>query len=257
MRWAAACGAMTAVFLLSSCGGSSSGSPAVASVPSTSATDLTSNTLPNSPAGTQLRWFLSSVTDAPLSRQEIGSHFDSFFLDKVSTAKINAALAELPAPGTLVGVLSSEPTGLVVIANFGTARLRVTLSVDGSGLIDGLELTAAASATSWSQIDQILAALAPNVSFLAARVANGSCQPIHQLASSTPRPLASEFKLFVLGALAHQVATGRVGWNQKLTVARSAQKPRECEGIRVPSIQPCRYEGLRAGNGDQDDLDQR
>ncbi|MGB7053597.1 MAG: serine hydrolase [Acidimicrobiales bacterium] len=209
---------MTAVFLLSSCGGSSSGSPAVASVPSTSATDLTSNTLPNSPAGTQLRWFLSSVTDAPLSRQEIGSHFDSFFLDKVTTAKINAALAELPAPGTLVGVLSSEPTGLVVIANFGTARLRVTLSVDGSGLIDGLELTAAASATSWSQIDQILAALAPNVSFLAAREANGSCQPIHQLASSTPRPLASEFKLFVLGALAHQVATGRVGWNQKLTV---------------------------------------
>jgi hypothetical protein len=158
------------------------------------------------------------VTDAPLSRQEIDSHFDAFFVEKVTTAKINAVLAELPADGSLVGVLSSEPTGLVVIANFGAARLRITLSVDGSGLIDGLELTASASATSWSQIDQNLAALAPNVSFLAARVANGSCQPIHQLASSTPRPLASEFKLFVLGALAHQVADGRVGWNQELTV---------------------------------------
>jgi hypothetical protein len=218
VRWVAVCGAITAAFILSSCGGSRSGSPAAASVPSTSTTDLTSKTLPNSPAGTQLRWFFSSVADAPLTRQEIETHFDAFFLDKITTAEINAALAELPAPGTLVGVLSSEPTGLVVIAKFGTAMLRVTLSVDGSGLIDGLELTASVSATSWSQIDQRLAALAPNVSFLAARVANGSCQPIHQLASSTPRPLASEFKLFVLGALADQVADGRIGWNQKLTV---------------------------------------
>ena len=140
MGWAAACGAMATAFILSSCGGSSSGSPAVSSVPSTSTTDLRSKTLPNSPAGTQLRWFLGSVADAPLSQQEIDSHFDGFFLDKVSAAKINTALAELPAPGTLVGVLSSEPTGLVVIANFGTARWKVTLSVDGSGLIDGLLL---------------------------------------------------------------------------------------------------------------------
>jgi beta-lactamase class A len=41
---------------------------------------------------------------------------------------------------------------------------------------------------------------------------------VHQVASSTARPLASMFKLFVLGALAHQVAVGRVSWNQELTV---------------------------------------
>jgi hypothetical protein len=171
---------------------------------------------------------LSTVGDAHVSQQEIESHFDTFFLGKVSPAKMSAALAELPAPGTLVGVLSSEPTGLVLIANFGAEhvqgvepapglKLKVTLSVNRSGLIDGLKLTSVL-ATSWSQIDQTLAALAPSVSFLAARVSNGSCQPIHQLASSTPRPLASEFKLFVLGALAHQIATGRVEWNQELTV---------------------------------------
>ena len=142
------------------------------------------------------------------------------FLDKISAAKINAVLAEFPAPSgaQVIEVLTTEPTALVVIANFGTKRLRVTLSVDGSGLIDGLELAPSASATSWSQIDQTLAAFAPGVSFLAARVANGSCQTIHQLAASTPRPLASEFKLFVLGALAHQIAAGHVTWDQKLTV---------------------------------------
>jgi hypothetical protein len=168
------------------------------------------------------------VADAPLSQQEIDSHFDSLFLGKDSAAKINAALAELSAPGKLVGVLSSEPSGLVVMANFGTEhvqgvepspglRFKVTLSVDGSGLIDALKL-APVLETSWSQIDHTLAALGPSVGFLAARVANGSCQTIHQMASSTPRPLASEFKLFVLGALAHQIAAGHVTWDQELTV---------------------------------------
>jgi hypothetical protein len=115
-------------------------------------------------------------------------------------------------------LLAEDPSSLIAIASFGTERFNVSLSVDGSGLIDGLRLAPSASVASWSEIDQTLAALAPNVSFLAARVSNGSCLPIHQLASSTPRPLASEFKLFVLGALAHQVGTGQVGWNQELTV---------------------------------------
>ena len=38
------------------------------------------------------------------------------------------------------------------------------------------------------------------------------------MAASTARPLASMFKLFVLGALAHQIAAGQVSWNQDLTV---------------------------------------
>ncbi len=218
MGWAAACGAIAAASILSSCGWSSSGSPAIANGPSTSTTDLLSKTLPNDPAGTQLRWFLNSVATAPLSGQEIGAHFDALFLGKIDAAKINTVLAELPTPGTLVGVLSSGPTGLVAIARFGTVRWKVTLSVDGSGLIDSLLLTPSPSETNWSQIDRALAAIAPNVSFLAARVTNGSCQVIHQLASSTPRPLGSEFKLFVLGALAKQVATGKIRWNQELAV---------------------------------------
>jgi beta-lactamase class A len=221
MRWAAAYGAMVAALILSSSGvGTSSGSPSAAGRSPTSTADLTSVTVPQGPPGTQLTWFLSSVADVPLSQQEIDAHFDTLFLDKISAAKINTVLAEFPTPSgaQVVGVLSSEPTGLVVIANFGTERLRVTLSVDGSGLIDGLELAPSASATSWSQINQTLAALAPDVSFLAARVANGSCQTIHQLAASSLRPLASEFKLFVLGALAHQIGAGHVTWDQKLTV---------------------------------------
>ena len=221
MRWATAYGLIVVALILPSCGiGTSSGSSSTAKRSPTSAADLTFVTVPQGPAATQLAWFLNSVADVPLSQQEIDAHFDALFLDKISAAKINGVLAEFPAPSgaQVVEVLTKEPTALVVIANFGTQRLKVTLSVDGSGLIDGLVLAPSASATSWSQIDQSMAAVAHSVSFLAARVTDGSCQTIHQLAASTPRPLASEFKLFVLGALAHQIAAGHITWDQELTV---------------------------------------
>jgi hypothetical protein len=61
--------------------------------------------------------------------------------------------------------------------------------------------------------------LAPEVGFLAARVTeNGVCEPIHEVAPSTVRPTASQFKLFVLGALAGQILDGRVGWDQAMAV---------------------------------------
>jgi hypothetical protein len=218
LRWVAACGAMATGLLLSSCGGSASGS-APAGVPSASTAVLMAATIPDTPAGTQLRWFLSAVAHAPLSPQEVDSHFDGSFLAEISVARINMILAEFPtAGGSLVKLLAEDPSSLIAIAEFGSDRVNVSLSVDGSGRIDGLRLAPAPSVSSWTEIDETLRALAPDVSFLAARVVKGSCQPVHQVASSTPRPLASEFKLFVLGALVHRVATGQVRWNQELTV---------------------------------------
>jgi beta-lactamase class A len=61
--------------------------------------------------------------------------------------------------------------------------------------------------------------LGPEVGLLVARVTpDGRCHPVHEIAPSTPRPTASQFKLFVLGALANEIADGRVTWDQKLTI---------------------------------------
>ena len=183
-----------------------------------------STTVPDTEVGTQLSWFLAAVADAPLSQQEIGAHFDAGFLSKVSVDEFNQVLLEdVPAPSgaSLVGVVSQDPTSLVAVATFGPLTEKVSISVDGAGLIGGLLLSASlpASPTSWAQLDRQLRDLAPQVGFLAAEVSpDGSCTPIHEVASSTARPMASEFKLFVLGALAHQITSGRVTWGQKLTV---------------------------------------
>jgi hypothetical protein len=192
-----------------------------------------SRTVPDDRVGRQLTWFLRAVADIPWSRQEIRAHFDSGFLAEVSPDQINSELEHGPTPmggslppsgASLIGLLSQDPehdpVSLMAVAAFGGTQLTVTISVDGAGLISGLLLTPyQPPPTSWGQIDIDLAALAPDATLLVARVSpGGSCIPVHQVGSSIAQPLASMFKLFVLGALAHQIAAGRVSWTQELTV---------------------------------------
>jgi hypothetical protein len=76
------------------------------------------------------------------------------------------------------------------------------------------------SSRAWADIDRDLAALGPEVGLLAARVSSdGRCRPVHEVATSTPRPAASQFKLFVLGALAGEIDAGRLSWHQTMTVS--------------------------------------
>jgi hypothetical protein len=182
-----------------------------------------SRTIPDTQVGAQLGWFLGAVADLPMSQQVIHSHFDSFFLSEVSPDQLNAVLRGVPAAGgaSLVGLLSEAPTSLVAVATFGAETVRVTISVDNSGLIDGLLLEPylPPSPSSWAAVDHTLSTLAPDVSFLAAEVpTDGNCKPLHQVNSSAARPLGSEFKLFVLGALAREIGAGRLSWARDLTV---------------------------------------
>lgn len=76
----------------------------------------------------------------------------------------------------------------------------------------------------WAAIDGDLARVAPHVGFLAAEVTpGGTCRPIHGVAPFTARPTASQFKLYVLGALANAIAAGRISWSQTVTVDDSVR----------------------------------
>jgi beta-lactamase class A len=72
------------------------------------------------------------------------------------------------------------------------------------------------------------------------RITGGSCQPIHAIDPTTPAPLASTVKLYVLDALGNAVASGRIAWNQRLTVTAklkslpSGELQQEPDGTRIP-----------------------
>jgi beta-lactamase class A len=186
---------------------------------------LISRTAPDAPVGRQLTWFLRAMADIPWSPRVIRAHFDSGFVAQVNPLQINSELENLPAvAASLTGLLwqhpARDPVALEAVASFGGQLLTVQITADHAGLISGLLLTPyQPPPTSWAQADRDLAALAPDASLLAARVSPGGvCTPVHQVAAAAARPLASMFKLFVLGALAHQITAGHVSWDQELTV---------------------------------------
>jgi beta-lactamase class A len=188
---------------------------------------LLADSLPATPAEQQLSWLLQATVHPPANPVAVvAGHFDQAFLQQVPAAQLVTVVSELNGPTGmhLVRLANESPTELVAIAKETRSELTITLTVDGAGLINGLlfgpHLPPAPK--NWSQLDRRLAALAPDTSFLAARISSdGECSPVNQVAATTPRPLASMFKLFVLGALAHQIAAGTVSWNQELTVTNA------------------------------------
>ncbi len=184
-------------------------------------------TVPATAAGRQLDWLLS-IVKLPLGTAQIDSHFDAAFLAKAPPAELNSVFAGLAqsGPPTLVALSRAAPSSLSAVISFGQTAYDVALTVDGSGLISGLLFTphAVAAPASWRALDAQLAAIAPGVGFLAAKVdAGGTCTAVHGVRAATPRPLGSMFKLFVLGALANAVREHTIGWGQQVTVTAAVK----------------------------------
>jgi hypothetical protein len=181
---------------------------AVAQVRPTRMAQTATVSLPGTPVGSQARWFVGAVTHWPIPTAEIKAHFDSTFLAQVPPAQLDATLK-----------------GVTVVTVNGTTKLTVSIAVDSHGLIAGLVLGPAGAPptppvpSTWSGVDEMVRSVAPQVRFLVASVSRGGvCRPLHAIDATTPAPLGSAFKLYVLDALAQAIASGQVSWAQKLTV---------------------------------------
>lgn len=192
---------------------------------------------PDSPAGMQLAWFLGTTARLPLAAAEISAHFDAQFLAHVPTAELNAVLAETPGPMRLLAVSASGEDDLTADVAVAGITLKVQMSVDASGLIDGLLLTpiVAPVFTSWTSIDHELATVAPGVGLLAAEVGkSGTCEQRHAVRATTPRPIGSLFKLYVLGALANAVHRHRIRWDEPVTITAASKVGGSGTLVNVP-----------------------
>jgi len=114
----------------------------------------------------------------------------------------------------------------VTVSTAGGPR-QLTLTVDAAGLISGLYLSLVIppAPTTWQGVDAAIRSVAPDVHLLVAKVTNGSCQPVNSVGPGTAAPLAWASRLYVLDALAQAVASGKVSWNQLLTVTAQLKSP--------------------------------
>lgn len=186
---------------------------------------------PMTSAGAQLGWVLAVLngdkSPASLDDATLAAHFTSAFLRAVPAASLRATFAQLSdayAPVTLAAIEPGATDGALV-ADVVTASgryVRVQIRTDSSGRMGGLLFTQAPSVdptlSTWERFDARFAAVAPRAHMLAAEITSGRCVPVHAVSSSTQGPLGSEFKLYVLSALATQIAAGTRAWSDPLAI---------------------------------------
>jgi hypothetical protein len=179
----------------------------------------------------QLAWIVGATHHLPLTDAELHEHFVPGYFQGLSTQTFEGILVNL-GPLTLAAdppaAEASDSVSAVAssVDSTGTAtKYGVSLSVSHTGLIDSVRWTPLLSQPkTWPAVDKRLRALAPRVSFASERIdRHGACALVHGFHADTPRPLASAFKLYVLGALAHSVAIHHARWDQTLAI-RNAWK---------------------------------
>lgn len=184
---------------------------------------------PDTPPGAQLGWLIAATAHLPISDAEVRAHFDAGYLAMVSPAALNQWLQalnqwlEAGSGAEPVAIKVGEPSMVVAVVSGGGAgpRARVGLTVGSRGLIGDLDISpviAGPVPSTWAGVDDAIRSVAPQVRLLVANVSDGSCEPVHSRDRDTTAPFGSVMKLYVLHALGDAVASGKVSWDQPLTI---------------------------------------
>jgi beta-lactamase class A len=213
--------------------------------------------LPATQAGESLAWALDTVNGGAgdLTGRELRRWFAPDFL------------AALP-PSDLISIfqLYLAPSGPMRLARFegptDGPRVRAILVAPGSDwrvtlgvqpadgrIVElffepvGLPARPAKPPTNWVAFDKQIRKVAPRVSFMAAEITGGACEPIHAFQGDRSLAVGSNFKLYVLGALGEAVAAGAVGWDDPLTISDEYRSLPSGELFRMPTgtVFPVRY----------------
>lgn len=183
-------------------------------------------------AGRQLAWLLEELDGTtPISTSAVRSHFSADVLAALPpdqlVADLQARAAQL-APvrlGRLQGpTLAGDVQGILLSGTAGQWQVNLSVEPQPPNRITALTFTPDPPAalpggpTAWAALDQQFATLAPGASLVAAELGDGGCAPIHALNATAPLGIASGFKVYVLGALAYEVAQGHAAWSEPLAI---------------------------------------
>jgi hypothetical protein len=175
-----------------------------------------------------LAWVLTLLNGTEVTAEVYEARFAQVFRDQVPFGDFGPLIDQISAGTTgwsLVDTETSGSTNLVVLIapTGGEPLLRLLLNIDTDQRIDGLFLQPGEPPVlddppeSYDEAFERLAALG-TTGVLVAETTDGSCQPISETLSRQPLPLASVFKIYVLGAVADAVASGSLAWDDPVTL---------------------------------------
>ncbi|MFJ4658572.1 serine hydrolase [Nocardia sp. NPDC088792] len=176
----------------------------------------------------QLDWLLRASERTTLPDSEIREHLSPELLE--ATGGPGGFRARLAAVGALtlreVGT-ARDDTVVRALVRGGGSDFRLTMGIDESGRIRETGLAAAlAPPASWAELDERVRALGIRIGLAAAEIdQTGHCRLVHGIDADTARPIGSNFKLYVLGAIGRAVAAGTAAWNELLPIRDELKRP--------------------------------
>jgi beta-lactamase class A len=184
--------------------------------------------IPDTPVGRELTWVLSAMAAKP-SEADLALHFSEPFLSAVPPSKIVAIFTQTAqaAPFTVEKVFPGPRAEslVAVVRSTKGPRIRISIGV-GSGnspRIEGLLLRPAIDAIvakSWDEVQSNVRSVAPRTNMLAAEidVDGKEFTPLASIEPTLQLALGSTFKLYILDALATQVAAGTRAWDDAIAI---------------------------------------
>lgn len=215
-------------------------------------------TIPESPAGQQLTWALDQIATAAngTTKATIEHHFSDAYLDVIKPDELIWYFSQYLSPVGPFQIVRWEGgatdlrNNALMLGPAGYWRVELTVTPDPSHKIDLMWFEPVyvsampdAAPTSWSDLKRAFSTIAPKVSVTIGEVHDGSCDPIARVEPDLVLPIASSFKLYVLGELARQVSQGDASWDELLPIDPShiSQPNGEMRYLPVGSEYPLSY----------------
>jgi hypothetical protein len=198
-------------------------------------------TLPDTPLGEQAAWVLAALNEEiePIDIDAgIPERFSAPVLEQLPADELRKVFEQLAAQGPwrVTGVQDGGDQAVITIRPTQGDRLDMQIVVDPAdgdrvaGLLFGPSAADRTPSTSWEELEETVDSFAADTTLVVTEVepagAGGTGttpDPALDRLLATgdpadPRPSGSIFKLYVLGAVADQVAAGALTWETPLTI---------------------------------------
>lgn len=228
--------AILAAGLLAAC------APAGIDGPPTSASAVA---LPDTALGEHAGWVIDAINGAEVTPAEAESRLSAPMLDQLTGADLIGVFTQLgsQSPWVPTAIQDAGDQAIIVVTPASGDALDMQIVVDGDDLISGLLFTPSASArtpaASWSELEKTVNGFAADTTLTVTGLATGDRLAAAGDGSAAgderSQPSGSMFKLYVLGAVADQIARGDLAWDTALTVTDDVKSLPSGELQDVPS----------------------
>ncbi len=189
--------------------------------------------IPETRAGAQLAWAIDQLNGgyATLKLDDVAARFAPLYLSGLPPQGVIdtfAYLAPLMAPVSAArfeGGVTDQHANALLKTKDGYWRIRLGLDFTEPYQINDFFLEEVALPVpperprSWAGIDSRFKSIAPTAAYIAAEITDGALRIISQNNAGARMPIASSFKLYVLGTIAKQVASGTLTWDTRITIS--------------------------------------